>query len=190
MNQTERKRQAVLDVTFRLLNDKPIKAITIDEIAHDAGVSKVTVFKYFTSKNHLMNVVITHAFDAMLRRIKEILDGDMGFVETYRAITSLKMDQVKRYTAVFQENMMTQYSTSPDFFDADALTIQNELYRHLMAKGRAEGYISSQVTDADMQLILHVFTEGMKGVEASRLLESADFLTRFFLNGLQMGDGR
>lgn len=187
MNQTERKRQAVLDVTFRLLNDKPIKAITIDEIAHDAGVSKVTVFKYFTSKNHLMNVVITHAFDAMLRRIKEILDGNMGFVETYRAITSLKMDQVKRYTAVFQENMMTQYSTSPDFFDVGALAMQNELYRHLMAKGRAEGYISSQVTDADRYAADPARVHG--GYER-RGGESADFLTRFFLSGLRMDESR
>ncbi|MDN5439788.1 MAG: TetR/AcrR family transcriptional regulator [Lactococcus lactis] len=51
MNQTEKKKKAILETTFHLLNQKTIREITVDEIAHKADVSKVTLFKYFHSKN-------------------------------------------------------------------------------------------------------------------------------------------
>ena len=45
MNQTEKKKKAILETTFHLLNQKTIREITVDEIAHKADVSKVTLFK-------------------------------------------------------------------------------------------------------------------------------------------------
>lgn len=62
VNQTEQKKKAILEITFQLLNEKRIKDIKIEEIAKKAVVSKVTLFKYYQNKSHLMNYVLLKSF--------------------------------------------------------------------------------------------------------------------------------
>ncbi|MGL4481580.1 MAG: TetR/AcrR family transcriptional regulator, partial [Lactococcus garvieae] len=44
MNQTEKKKKAILEVTSNLLRERLISDISMDEIAQLAQVSKVTIF--------------------------------------------------------------------------------------------------------------------------------------------------
>lgn len=185
MNQTEKKKKAILAVTFELLNQKRIKEITVDEIAQKAEVSKVTLFKYFQSKNQLMNLVIITAFKNMVTEIEAILQSPLDFTSTYEAITQLKVKQIKQYSPTFSENLMLQYSESPDFFDPDTLSIQTKIYEELFNKGQKEGKIAQNYSKDDFLFILHLFSEGMKGLPADVLLEKVTLISQFFIKGWQ-----
>ncbi len=185
MSQTEKKKKAILATTFVLLNNKEIKNITVDEIADKAVVSKVTLFKYYKNKNHLMNVVIMNALKNMLVEVEAIIDSDLDFEDTYHAITAMKLKQLERYSATFNQNLMVQYSESPDFFDADAINAQLQIYDGLFEKGRVEGRISPAITKNDFMFIIKIFIEGMKGLPAALLFQKADLITRFFINGFK-----
>ncbi len=129
VNQTEQKKKAILEITFQLLNEKRIKDIKIEEIAKKAVVSKVTLFKYYQNKSHLMNYVLLKSFEHMVDEIEEIINGDLDFTDTFQAIIDLELKQLKVFSPVFSENLMTQYSESPDFFDTDALLPQSKNLR-------------------------------------------------------------
>src|SRR5699024_4920787 len=101
--------------TFALLNEKEINNITVDEIAEKAIVSKVTIFKYYKNKNHLMNIVIMRAFEHMAKEIEEVIKSNLNFEETYEAITRMKISQLEKYSSIFLENLMTQYTHDPEF---------------------------------------------------------------------------
>lgn len=45
---TQRVRRALLDVTFKLVGERPVNELTLSEIAQTAGVSRPTVYKQFT----------------------------------------------------------------------------------------------------------------------------------------------
>lgn len=185
MNQTGKKKQAILETTFQLLNEKEIKDITVDEIAEKAVVSKVTLFKYYQNKNHLLNLVFLNAFDFMRTQTNKILQSDLNFEATYRALTDMKLDEVERFSPQFQQNLMVQYSNNDSFFDADAVQTQTDIYTQLLKKGRDEGKISATISDDDFLFIVRIFTEGMKGLDADILFKKTDLLTQFFLNGLE-----
>ena len=185
MNQTEKKKKAILETTFKLLNEKEIKDITVDEIAQIAVVSKVTLFKYYQNKNHLMNVVIMHAFENMAAQVEELIQSDLNFEETYQAITQMKLKHLEHYSSIFSQNLMTQYSESPDFFDTDAMTSQMRIYQELFKKGQKEGKISSKYKEDDFMFIVNIFIAGMRGLSADVLFQKTDLITHFFLNGFK-----
>ncbi|PQV62923.1 transcriptional regulator, TetR family [Abditibacterium utsteinense] len=45
---------AIIDATYRLLQEKPMRAVTIEEIARRAGVGKPTIYKWWPSKAALV----------------------------------------------------------------------------------------------------------------------------------------
>lgn len=185
MNQTEKKKKAILETTFKLLNERAINDITVEQIAQEAAVSKVTLFKYYQSKNHLMNLVIMRSFEHMAEEIQSIIDSQLTFEETYQSITDLKLLHLERYSSVFSENLMTQYSQSPDFFNQDTVAIQKEIYQHLFTKGQLEGKIAADLTFDDFWLITSIFIQGMKGMSSQVLFDKSDLISRFFLNGFK-----
>ncbi|MDR0297611.1 MAG: TetR/AcrR family transcriptional regulator [Streptococcaceae bacterium] len=185
MNQSEKKRARVLEVTEEMLQQYTISDITMDEIAQKAEVSKVTIFKYFESKDKLMNRVLHGTLTEMIDDITEIMESELGYEELYQALTALKLSRLDRMTPLLTQNIMTQYATNPDFFDMGSRDLQRQLAKKLFEKGRAEGKINSQYTDEELQMLLDVYDEGMKVVAPDFLLSHTDALTKMFLNALK-----
>ncbi|MCL2677071.1 MAG: TetR/AcrR family transcriptional regulator [Streptococcaceae bacterium] len=185
MNQTEKKKKAILDVTLKLLKERKISEISMDEIAKKAIVSKVTIFNYYENKNNLINLVLKAQLGNMTGEIESILAEDLNFIDTYYKVSDFKLKQIKLMTDTFVHNLMQQYATSPDFFDTGSQQLQAKLYQTLFEKGRAEGKISPDYKDEELYLYLELFNEGLKTVSIDKLLPHAEHLAQMFLNGLQ-----
>ncbi|MFG7387636.1 TetR/AcrR family transcriptional regulator [Lactococcus lactis] len=88
---------------FSLIKPKTIREITVDEIAHKADVSKVTLFKYFHSKNQLINQVIRQNLNQLSLEIKTLIESNLDFNQTYQATLQLKIQQLEHYQPIFQK---------------------------------------------------------------------------------------
>ena len=72
---SEESEEAILSAITALLQDKPLRDISIEEIARKAGVGKATIYKWWPSKAYI-------AFDAFSRRLKEMVPiRDTGSAE-------------------------------------------------------------------------------------------------------------
>jgi AcrR family transcriptional regulator len=72
---SEESEEAILSAITELLKAKPLRAISIEEIARKAGVGKATIYKWWPSKACI-------AFDAFSKRLTEMVPiRDTGSVE-------------------------------------------------------------------------------------------------------------
>jgi AcrR family transcriptional regulator len=67
--QTKTTRDAILDATEKLLARYGYKKMTIDDLAHEVGIGKGTVYLYFPSKEE---IALTH-IDRIIERLKSCL---------------------------------------------------------------------------------------------------------------------
>lgn len=185
MNQTEKKKKKILDVTYQLLKIKHISNISMEEIAQNAEVSKVTIFKYFKSKNNLMNIVIHHSLQQMISDTQNILDSDHNYEQTYNEMTALELKQINAFPKIFTDNLMTQYARDPNFFDLDTRIVHFEMLEKLFQKGRDEGKIDSQFTDEFLHLFIDIMSEGMKSADLEKILPYTDSFVQAFINAFQ-----
>lgn len=63
---SEESEEAILAATIQLLSEKPIRDISMDEIARKAGVGKATIYKWWPSKAYV-------ALDAFLRKSNQMI---------------------------------------------------------------------------------------------------------------------
>lgn len=185
MNQTERKKNAILKITFELLNEKEIKYIKIDDIAYKAGVSKVTIYKHYKSKKDLLNLVIMKDFEQTSKEIEKILQSNLNFEKTYHEFTKIRLNDIRNYSPTYHQNLMTLYQKNSDFFDKTVLHTQNKLYEQLFEKGNAEGAFSKDFTKENYMFMVKIFISGMRVLTADDILENVDLITKFFINGMK-----
>jgi len=95
----ERKRQAVRDhlteVALQLLTDRDFDAVTVDEIAAAAGVSRRTFFRYFPSKEE----VVLGFLDRMGRLLRDAIVARPAGEPPLRAVHTALRPRVAAYSA-------------------------------------------------------------------------------------------
>src|SRR5512147_2446300 len=68
-------REIILHAAGRVILSKGYSALTMDDVAREAQLSKATVYKYVSGKGPLLFEVMTHALDDVTLRFAEIAAG-------------------------------------------------------------------------------------------------------------------
>lgn len=64
-------REGIADVAIDLFATRGFADVSVDDVAHAAGIARRTLFRYYASKN----AIPWGDFDAHLRQLRELLDG-------------------------------------------------------------------------------------------------------------------
>ncbi len=64
------RRRQLLGIGLRMLVDKPIQDLSLDAVAHEAGISRSLLFHYFPTKTEYYDAVIGAAVRRVLRNIE------------------------------------------------------------------------------------------------------------------------
>jgi AcrR family transcriptional regulator len=85
-----RTRQAVVDAALRLLADRSFDAVSVDEIAREAGIGRRTFFRYFPTKEDVVldprRLDRAYALEAMAHRV----DGEDDIALVLRVMAELR----------------------------------------------------------------------------------------------------
>ena len=65
-------KQKILEKSKELFLNLGFKSVTMDDIANALGVSKKTIYKYFTNKTSLVDAVTGFMFESICSSIDEI----------------------------------------------------------------------------------------------------------------------
>jgi AcrR family transcriptional regulator len=69
------KEAAILDTAWRLLGQKPISAITVDELASGAGISRSTFYFYFDGRDAVIRALAGRTSSELERTILAVLEA-------------------------------------------------------------------------------------------------------------------
>jgi AcrR family transcriptional regulator len=91
MEKRSRKLQAILEAAKSLFWRHGLRRVTIEEICQDAGVSKMTCYKYFSNKTAIAKYLIEDMFESGVKAYKEIYSSDIPYEEKIKKMVDLKM---------------------------------------------------------------------------------------------------
>lgn len=76
------KNEQIIEAARKLFNRYGFKKVSMDEIAREAGVTKKTIYMYFSSKEELLRYFITEELDNMKKIVEEVEAKNSDFFDT------------------------------------------------------------------------------------------------------------
>jgi len=165
-----------------------IKRVTVEEVCEEAGVSKMTFYKYFENKLDLVKFILETIIDESIREYRDIMQLDIPFKEKVKKTLDLKL----KGTTGISEEFYNDYirNTNPEMVQFLHYHTQKslELIMEDYIKAQKEGYIRSDMKPAFILYFLnHMFDmikdpklEGMYGNTQELIME----MTSFFFYGI------
>lgn len=171
------KKKQILDKTEELLFKIGVKSTTMDDISHEIGISKKTLYDYFPTKEALVRETLQSYFTKIDQIISSINKKNVNAVEKFFTIienttSTVSFDEVesrlinikKYYPEIFEEIQLKQLKI-----------IQNN-FRKIILQGILEGLFRE---DFDLNLFIKFYYIGAINMCGNTLFEGTNMSYKF-----------
>jgi AcrR family transcriptional regulator len=159
---------AVLDAAYRLSAAEGLRGATIQAIAAESGVSKMTIYKWWEGRLQLLIDAYMRQATAMLPLSEELPPAEAIHAHVQQYLVALRGDLGRVQLAVLAE-CMAETGTS-EVFVARYLSVRRTLGVRVIRRGQRDGSIASKrpaeaLYDQIYGTIFYRFQFGLKGLD-------------------------
>ncbi|WP_171255072.1 TetR/AcrR family transcriptional regulator [Acinetobacter sp. NCu2D-2] len=150
------KRQRILDAAKNAFLSHGYHGSNMNEIAKDAGVTKLTVYNHFQDKANLFACAIKETCASILHTLPIQLNEHSNFAQAFYDLCELAMDMVHLPEAIKLDLLLMELSAQQNplvqqFYQAAHVPLQHMWKQFLL---QAQHYHFIQVADVEQQIEL------------------------------------
>jgi len=172
----ERKKENIRQAAFELFSAHGVQKVSIAEIASRAGVSQVTIYNYFVSKDGLLRDVISWLLDKRLKQDTEIVESDMPFPQKIGIFITERTDELSGLNPGFIKSMMSEDPVIRQITEDFTRNRYIPLMLRLIEKGKQEGCINNSISNQTILLYINIFRESKHSDVFPGILQSPHML--------------
>ncbi len=135
-------RQSLLQSAIRLLNERGMGNVSLNDVAREAKLNPALVTYYFGSKDNLFQAVVEQVIGEWRTEILAVVPENTGPEETLRLRARATMHFLRRYpylTRLIIHQMMTVKSKESRFFIENFARVNFEEHRRILQDGVEKG---------------------------------------------------
>lgn len=159
--QGDQKRQQIVAKAGELFARFGFKKCTIEDIASACNLTKAALYHYFDSKEALFAAVIGEEAEALLRKLREVVDSERDPVAKVLKYSSTRFDTVKALANLYGVTQIPR-PLQPQFDEAIQRFQEDEL--HLLQGILDYGVVSGCFRPVNTYQVARVLLAGSKGV--------------------------
>ncbi|WP_297854454.1 TetR/AcrR family transcriptional regulator [Meiothermus sp.] len=142
---TAPKREVILEATIRVLRDRGLSGLKVEEVAREAEVGKGTVYLYFQDKQDLLKALVEHHTFAYYQKVEEVVNRSASFRDRLAEVLRLRVAWVEEWRGLWA-------AVAREAHPADTtgwLRGMHEHYQRLLEKlvqdGKARGEVRAEL---------------------------------------------
>ncbi|HOO96858.1 MAG TPA: TetR/AcrR family transcriptional regulator [Caldisericia bacterium] len=154
----EQKKDAIRRAAEKLFAKHGTDKVSVAEIASAAGVSPVTIYNHYESKEGLIVSIAKQSVYEILAYYQKLNEEKLAFPQKIDKIFELKKNAVASDGITW---ILASSATVPevrqvlnDYFEKD---LKDEMIK-LVADGKSQGFINPQLSDAAVLIYIEIFT--------------------------------
>ena len=127
---------------------------TMDEVAEDLSMSKKTIYKYFPSKNELVEATIRKFMENRAADISPIINSDKNAVEKITELISILSRNLPRLGEKLLNDLRKHFPSLWNEIEEFRSLMINENISKIVEQGKKEGFVHDYPTTIIMTIIL------------------------------------
>jgi len=152
MNLTEQEEQILVE-SFNAMTRDGVRAFTVDSLSQDLGMSKKTIYKYFPTKEDLVEKSVALFFYVIEKKLKKLIKNEpnpalqfvkvMEFVMGHISMISIEKlaDLKMRFPAVWEKMEIFRLDRRDDFYI-------------ILSEAQSQGFVRK---DVDIKIIATLY---------------------------------
>ncbi|MDP7330453.1 MAG: TetR/AcrR family transcriptional regulator [Candidatus Marinimicrobia bacterium] len=152
MNLTEQEEQILVE-SFNAMTRDGVRAFTVDSLSQDLGMSKKTIYKYFPTKEDLVEKSVVLFFYVIEKKLKKLIKNEpnpalqfvkvMEFVMGHISMISIEKlaDLKMRFPAVWEKMEIFRLDRRDDFYI-------------ILSEAQSQGFVRK---DVDIKIIATLY---------------------------------
>lgn len=146
---------------IELFNKYGVEKVSVDEIADHANVSKVTIYKYFKSKDGLYKEIIKMLLDENIKALQNVIGSDIPFLEKLKFLITTKTNSLQYMKGALPYELIQSDYEIKEYLE-NSLNKIKELIFSFIECGKKEGYIDGRLSNETILLYMDIFRAGLK----------------------------
>ncbi len=149
----------IIETATKMFRQRGIKSVSMDDLSHELGISKRTLYENFSSKDELLCECLKYNSEKRQKDLNELCERCKDSIEIIVNVMYYFLNIMKNINPVFMEEIRhVQFQGAREFFEKDVKKRQEGL-RELMLRGIEEGYICN---DIDVNLVSKIIGSDSK----------------------------
>lgn len=153
------KKSLILSAAEATILTKGISALTMDGVANDASVSKMTVYKYFNNKDGLVKAVLEGWVAASTRVITQIIAESTNPLDALRLLFGKTDSPLRNLSPEASLDMVKNYNDLVAGVVTEARRKLIPLLEDLIYRAQQEGYVRKDLSPHIIVLFMQATKE-------------------------------
>lgn len=187
----EKKKEQILKAATELFRVHGFKRVSVGDIAEKAGVSHVTIYNHFGSKEDLVRVVVKTQMRSAIDRYRDILESDMDFLKKLEAIVFDKNEIAGAFQGELIQTVLLTDEETRKLVESIWLNDVPQILSRFLEEGKRGGYIDPDLSQESFTAYLTVLRNGLFNspdvvagmARDGKLLRDLLFITAYGLDG-------
>ena len=172
-----------------------IKNVTMDQIAGELGISKKTIYQYFSGKERLVRDVVNFIFDQIQNQIDQVCLMKLNPYQELFKIKDIIKENLKRADASPHYQLKKYYPEIATSLEQMKFNSIMECLEHNLKKGIKQGYYKENIDKEFIKRMYFVNTLNLSNPELfpPELFDknkTMDMFLNMFLSGISTKKGR
>jgi AcrR family transcriptional regulator len=157
----EQSKKAIIEAAMELFKVHGFKRVSISEIARAAGVSQVTIYNHFQSKDGLVREAVKALLMKIMDKAWEVIRSDMPFPEKLETIVFDKAKIASEYRGEVMREAARNDPELKEWMDAFWRDDVTKATLELLEEGKREGFINPKLPVEMLVQYLEIIRRGV-----------------------------
>lgn len=140
------KMEQILKESVQEIEKKGVRSLTIGKISKRCGLSRVTFYKYFSSKEQLLQAAVSKIFEAWLAEVDRTLSSRKSLEEKLKLVLDFKEFQIRTTS----QSLYSDLKNPPDSITMLLQDFQRRAFQRfdkLLTECRRAGIIDKRISN-------------------------------------------
>lgn len=172
-------RDKIIEIANDLFLNLGFKSVTMDEIANNLGVSKKTIYKYFSNKTDLVDAVTSHMFHTISCGIDCICDEKRNPIDELFSIKKLVMEHLKDEKSSPQYQLQKYYPKIFNSLKKRQFDLMQSCVINNLTNGITLGLYRKNI---DVEFISRIYFTGIIGIKDKDMFPLNNYSMKTLMN--------